>query len=550
MQAASPAFQDLLRRLLNAPLERQAIESGQVDAILDPATGASILLPAAQEAMRESQLHAHSLVKLSSDWQWEHDKDFRFTSCEGSRIVSSAFGDKTIVGKRLWDLPFDNMTELDWQVHRSEVQHHAVYRNLELRSRDHAGAVCFFSVSGEPVFDKRGKFKGYRGTAREISNLTLAEGGSHPSYGILLGALDALLAQICVLDSSGTIIYSNAAWRAFAATLGCPGIGLAEGASYLAVCDNAGADDRVNGSAMAAGIRQVIAGQRRLFRYEYGCNRPTGRCGFMLTARPFAGDGPARVVISHEEATMRERADQSLHIDDLVAKRAPIANRVLAAMPLEEYRCLSDGLEPVFLNFGDVLYEPGDPIRYVYFPGDSLVSLLTQVEERMTLEVGLIGSEGMVGISLALGVSSSPMRALVQGTGAAMRMEAGRFQLELKQSPSLQRELYRYSHLLMAQFTQTAACNRFHGVEARLARWLSMTRDRVSSDRFHLTHDFMADMLGVRRVGITNAATTLRERRLIEYNRGDITILDRKGLNAAACVCYRVVKNLFDGLRR
>jgi len=270
----------------------------------------------------------------------------------------------------------------------------------------------------------------------------------------------------------------------------------------------------------------------------------------MLTARPFAGDGPASVVISHEEATMRERADQSLHIDDLVAKRVPIANRVLAAMPLEEYRCLSDGLEPVFLNFGDVLYEPGDPIRYVYFPGDSLVSLLTQVEERMTLEVGLIGSEGMVGISLALGVSSSPMRALVQGTGAAMRMEAGRFQLELKQSPSLQRELYRYSHLLMAQFTQTAACNRFHGVEARLARWLSMTRDRVSSDRFHLTHDFMADMLGVRRVGITNAATTLRERRLIEYNRGDITILDRKGLNAAACVCYRVVKNLFDGLRR
>jgi len=539
MQAASPAFQDLLRRLLNAPLERQAIESGQVDAILDPATGASILLPAAQDAMRESQLHAHSLVKLSSDWQWEHDKDFRFTSCEGSRIVSSAFGDKTIVGKRLWDLPFDNMTEVDWQAHRSEVQHHAVYRNLELKSRDHAGAVCFFSVSGEPVFDKRGRFKGYRGTAREISNLTPAEGASQPLSGILLGALDALLAQICVLDSSGTVIYSNAAWRAFAATQGCPGIGLAEGASYLTVCDNAGADDRVNRSAMAAGIRQVIAGQRRLFRYEYGCNTPTGRCRFMLTARPFAGDGPASVVISHEEATMRERADQSLHIDDLVAKRAPIANRVLAAMPLEEYRCLSDGLEPVFLNFGDVLYEPGDPIRYIYFPGDSVVSLLTQVEERMALEVGLIGSEGMHGIAVALGVNVSAQRSLVQGAGSALRVHAAAFRRELERSPALRGILDRYAFVLMTQLAQNALCISVHRVEQRLARWLLMSHDRAHADAFYVTHAFLANMLGVRRVGVTEAAGVLQRKKLIRYARGRVEVVNRRGLEAAACRCYR-----------
>ena len=128
-------------------------------------------------------------------------------------------------------------------------------------------------------------------------------------------------------------------------------------------------------------------------------------------------------------------------------------------------------------------------------------------------------------------------------------MEAARFQTAFKQSPSLQRALYRYTHLLMAQFTQTAACNHFHSVEARLARWLLMTHDRVSSDQFHLTHEFLADMLGVRRVGITNAASELRERKLIDYTRGDITILDRKGLAAASCGCYRIVKDLFDTLQ-
>jgi len=542
----APAFEDLIRRLIDAPSERQAIESGQVDAILDPLTGRSILLPEAQEALRESQARDHSLVKLSCDWQWEKDKDYRFTSCEGARIGSWVFEDKAIIGKRLWDLPFDNMSQGDWRTHRSEVKRHAAYRDLELRSHDDAGAVRFFTVSGEPIFDNRGNFKGYRGTARDISSLRLAEAASQRSHGIVRSALDALRAQICVLDSTGTVLYSNAAWRAFAATQDCTGIGLSEGNNYLAVCDNAGAHERVNGSAIAAGIRQVMAGQREPFRYEYGCNTPTGRCEFMLTATRFAGDGSASVVISHEKTGVRERARRFPQLDDLVARRAPIANRVLAAMPREEYRRLSAELEPVSLTFGDVLYEPGDPIRYIYFPGDCLISLLTQVEDRMALEVGLVGSEGMVGIQLALGVGTSSVRALVQGPGAAMRMEAGRFQLELKQCPSLQRELYRYAHQLMVQFTQTAACNRFHVVEARLARWLSMTRDRVKSDRFHLTHDFLADMLGVRRVGVTNAASALRKRNLIEYSRGDITILDRKGLNAAACVCYRIVKKLFD----
>jgi PAS domain S-box-containing protein len=547
---ATPGFEDLIRRLIKAPSERQAIESGQIDAIIDPATGRSILLPEAQEALRENQARDRSLLRLSSDWQWEKDEDFRFVSCEGATIGSSGFEDKTIIGRRLWDLPFDNMSKVDWRAHRSVVERHAAYRDLELRSRDHGGRLRYFSVSGEPIFDGRGQFKGYRGTARDISSLKLADGASQEATGITGATVDALAAQICVLDSTGTVLLSNGSWRALATTKGCIGIGLPEGANYLAVCENAGVDERVNGIAIAAGIRQVITRERELFRHEYDCYGPIGRRWFMLTATAFHENGAARVVISHEKTAGRKGAEQLPELDYPVAKRPPIANRMLAAMPREEYQRLSAGLEPVSLTFGDVLYEPGDSIHYIYFPTDCLISLLTQVEDHMALEVGLVGSEGMVGIPLALGVGTSSVRALVQGTGVAMRMEAGRFQLEFKQSPSLQRGLYRYAHLLMAQFTQTAACNRFHVVEARLARWLSMTRDRVKSDRFQLTQEFLADMLGVRRVGVTNAASALRRRKLIEYSRGNITILDRKGLNAASCACYRIVKDLFDKVQR
>ena len=194
------------------------------------------------------------------------------------------------------------------------------------------------------------------------------------------------------------------------------------------------------------------------------------------------------------------------------------------------------------LVFGDVLNEPGTKIRDVYFPSNSVVSLLTIVNGHSALEVGLVGHEGMVGIPLALGVGISPVRALVQGSGDAMRMSAARFRKAFDASPPLQRALHRYTYALMAQITQTAACNRFHVVEARLARWLLMTRDRLGREEFRLTHDFLSHMLGVRRVGVTEAATALQRRRLIEYSRGDIRILDDKGLEAAACACYELVR--------
>jgi CRP-like cAMP-binding protein len=221
---------------------------------------------------------------------------------------------------------------------------------------------------------------------------------------------------------------------------------------------------------------------------------------------------------------------------------AGIANSLLAALPRKDYQRLLPSLVPVDLAFGKVLYEPGKPIRDVYFPGQSLVSLLTVVEGHLALEVGLVGRDGMVGIPLALGIDASPVRALVQGGGPALRMNAARFRRELRRSPPLQRALNRYVYTLMAQISQTAGCNRFHVVQARLARWLLMTRDRVRSAEFRMTHQFLSHMLGVRRVGVTEAAGALQRRKLIEYSRGQIRILDHRGLQDAACACYEGLK--------
>jgi CRP-like cAMP-binding protein len=228
---------------------------------------------------------------------------------------------------------------------------------------------------------------------------------------------------------------------------------------------------------------------------------------------------------------------------------AAIANSLLAALPRAAYQRLLPALVPVDLVFGNVLYEPGKPIHDVYFPSQSLVSLLTLVEGHLALEVGLVGREGMVGFPLALGVATSPVRALVQGAGPALRMSARRFCHELPRIPALQREMNRYVHAMMTQISQTAGCNRFHVVEARLARWLLMTRDRVRSAQFRMTHEFLSHMLGVRRVGVTEAASALQRRKLIEYSRGSISILDHRGLEAACCSCYQVVRDMHDPAR-
>lgn len=216
-----------------------------------------------------------------------------------------------------------------------------------------------------------------------------------------------------------------------------------------------------------------------------------------------------------------------------------IRNILLASLPRKVSDELLSQLIPVQLAFGDVLYEPGQPIRDVYFPLEGLVSLLTLVSSRLALEVGMVGREGMVGIPLALGVARSPMRAMVKASGAGLRMSRARFNAAMGGSPPLRKALLLYANSLMAQIARTAACNRFHVVEARLARWLLMTRDRAGAADFAITQEFLSSMLGVRRVGVSEAASTFQRLKLIEYSRGRIRIVDHAGLEAACCTCYR-----------
>jgi CRP-like cAMP-binding protein len=228
-----------------------------------------------------------------------------------------------------------------------------------------------------------------------------------------------------------------------------------------------------------------------------------------------------------------------------ITNRKGLKNTVLANVPQQQFARLQAALEPVSLKFGQVLYEPGKAIRHVYFPIDCLISLLTAVDKRRTLEVGMVGNEGMAGMPFILGMGVSGVQALVQGGGEALRMDAAPFRIEFDSNPALQAALYRYMYALMAQISQTAACNRFHEAEPRLARWLLMTRDRVMSDDFPLTHEFLAHMLGMRREGVTEAASVFKRRKLIRYERGKIKILDLKGLKAASCPCYQVVQRAF-----
>lgn len=204
--------------------------------------------------------------------------------------------------------------------------------------------------------------------------------------------------------------------------------------------------------------------------------------------------------------------------------------------------------EPVELVFGDRLCEQGDRIRHVYFPTGGFISLISSIDGRARLEVGLVGTEGMLGVSLLAGVNHAPLRALVQGSGPALRLEAAEFSRVLKRSPVLRQALTRYLYVLASQLAQLAACTRFHIIEARLARWLLMTRDRAHSNEFNLTQEFLAYMLGVRRVGITGAARSLQRRKLIRYNRGKMTILDGHGLERASCACYLAGGQMYERL--
>jgi CRP-like cAMP-binding protein len=224
----------------------------------------------------------------------------------------------------------------------------------------------------------------------------------------------------------------------------------------------------------------------------------------------------------------------------------PVKNRLLAALPKKEYQPLLPELEQITLAFGEILFESGEAIRHVYFPNDSIISLLSTVEDRAMLAVGIVGNEGMAGLAIFMGVHKSRNRALVQGAGTAMRMKAATLCKEVNNASALHNLLNLYTHSLLTRISQSAACNRFHLVNSRLARWLLMTHDRVEGDEFRLTQESISLMLGVRREQVTLAASSLQKQDLISYSRGQIKILNRDGLEAVSCKCYGVVKEEYD----
>jgi CRP-like cAMP-binding protein len=221
-----------------------------------------------------------------------------------------------------------------------------------------------------------------------------------------------------------------------------------------------------------------------------------------------------------------------------ITKQLRVTNKLIAGVPSKYRARLLANCESVDLVFGELLSEADKPIKHVYFPLAGFISLVATLGGHQPLEMGLVGNEGMLGATLKLGINTAPMRAVVQGTGTALRMSASNFTRFLGATPAMFHILDRYLYVMMAQLTRSSACTRFHEIEPRLARWLLMTHDRAHADHFHLTHEYLADMLGVRRSGVSIAAAALQLRKLIRYSRGEISILNRKGLEAASCECY------------
>ncbi|WP_345532803.1 Crp/Fnr family transcriptional regulator [Viridibacterium curvum] len=220
----------------------------------------------------------------------------------------------------------------------------------------------------------------------------------------------------------------------------------------------------------------------------------------------------------------------------------------MSQLPLKDRKRLQSLCVPVELSLSQVLSEPGETTRCVYFPSAAFVSLLAVTAGKPGIEVAMIGSEGMLGAEIGLGVTTAPLRTLVQGSGLAWRVGATSFGHELARSPALQACVRRYVHVLMMQLATSAVCLHYHAITPRLARWLLMSQDRAHARSIHVTHEFLASMMGVRRVSVTTAASALQRSGLIIYHRGELTVLDRKGLENAACDCYRAGRQAYTEL--
>ena len=227
---------------------------------------------------------------------------------------------------------------------------------------------------------------------------------------------------------------------------------------------------------------------------------------------------------------------------------SPTENRLLAALPREEYARILPHLGSTSFELGEILYESGGRLEHVYFPTNAIISLLSLMGDGASAEMGMAGREGLVGVALFMGGDTMPNRAVVQSAGAAVRLRAQVAQEEFARGGAFQSLLLRYTQALLTLMSQTAACNRLHTIERQLCRWLLLSRDRLDTDELIMTQELIANMLGVRREGVTAAARSLQRQGFISYVRGHIWILDRRGLEAAACECYRIVEDEYDRL--
>jgi PAS domain S-box-containing protein len=302
-------------RLVKGGPERLAIEAGQIDAVIDPTNGNAILLPEAQRALIERRVGFRSLLGLAFDWYWEQNEHHCFISYRGASDEAFGVTEAEIIGKTLWNLPIDALSDTDWPTHRQQLEWRVNFRDLEVRHVNSTGQVRYLSISGEPIFDDCDRFKGYRGITRDITERKQADGLVWESNRFAQTILDSRGDPIGVLDRAGVVISSNQAWRSLAAIRPGIGAGVVQGGSYLAVCDSAVGDDRVDGATIAAAIRQVISGDRLHFHYDYAFESPTGRCWLELLFTAVAGIGPARAIISAKDITERKRGELLLTLE-------------------------------------------------------------------------------------------------------------------------------------------------------------------------------------------------------------------------------------------
>jgi PAS domain-containing protein len=334
-------------RLVKSGPEREAIEGGQIDAVVDPESGKVILLPEAQSTLIERMVGLQSRFGLAFDWYWKQDEQFRFVpsplSDDGQDLV---FAGASVIGKTLWELSVDNLSEAEWRTHRQQLAWHAEFRDLEIRCIAPDGQAQYLAISGSPILNDAHQLTGYRGIARDITARRQSDIAAQISNRFAQAALEALTTPIGVLDGGGMVLAANTAWRIFATNHSGAGAHVVQGASYLAALDDSSDPEPIDARAIAAGIRQVLSGEREVFRYEQACaaiRRSDGPRWSALCVTRVADDPFARAVVAREDVTQRVYAQELLGLKYTVARS------------LSQSENTSAGLKTTIRNICDVL---------------------------------------------------------------------------------------------------------------------------------------------------------------------------------------------------